>query len=159
MCLIDLSDAIFLCEIGCFQSLIHMHVPSSCAPARTLAFREFSLTNKHQTNHPDHQNHFSFESATKPEKNSEKLSIIVILKVFVHAQELMPAMPIGVKVPLLWVKKAHILVFGVPNNKLTCMQSQKTLSLCYNMHLILPYLLNDSQTIRSTIHFSKSLLR
>ncbi len=26
------------------------------------------------------------------------------------------------------------------------------------MHLFLPYLLNDSQTIRSTIHFSKPLL-
>ncbi len=37
----------------------------------------------------------------------------------------------------------------------TCMQGQKTLSLSYNMHLFLPYLLNDSQTIRSTIHFSK----
>ncbi len=37
------------------------------------------------------------------------------------------------------------------------MQGQKTLSLSY-MHLFLPYLLNDSQTIRSTIHFSKPLL-
>ncbi len=38
------------------------------------------------------------------------------------------------------------------------MQGQKTLSLCYNLHLFLPYFLNDSQTIRSTIHFSKPLL-
>ncbi len=29
--------------------------------------------------------------------------------------------------------------------------------LSYNMHLFLSYLLNDSQTIRSTIHFSKPL--
>ncbi len=38
------------------------------------------------------------------------------------------------------------------------MQGQKTLSFSYNMHLFLPYLLNDSQTIHSTIHFSKPLL-
>ncbi len=38
------------------------------------------------------------------------------------------------------------------------MQGQKTLSFSYNMHLFLPYLLNDSQTVRSTIHFSKPLL-
>ncbi len=56
----------------------------------------------------------------------------------------------------LW--KVHILVLGVTNNRLTCMQGQKTLSLSYNMHLFLPYLLNDSQTIHSTIHFSKPLL-
>ncbi len=56
----------------------------------------------------------------------------------------------------LW--KVHILVLGVPNNRLTCMQGQKTLSLSYNMHLFLPYLLNDSQMIRTTIHFSKPLL-
>ncbi len=49
----------------------------------------------------------------------------------------------------LW--KVHILVLGVPNNRLTCMQGQKTLSLSY-MHLFftllvqrLPnYSLNDS---------------
>ncbi len=29
---------------------------------------------------------------------------------------------------------------------------------CLKMHLFLPYLLNDSQTIRSTLHFSKPLL-
>ncbi len=56
----------------------------------------------------------------------------------------------------LW--KVHILVLGVPNNRLTCMQGQKTLTFSYNMHLFLPYLLNDSQTIRSTINFSKPLL-
>ncbi len=38
------------------------------------------------------------------------------------------------------------------------MQGQKTLSLSYNMHLFLPYLLNDSQTIRSTLNFSNPLL-
>ncbi len=38
------------------------------------------------------------------------------------------------------------------------MQGQKILSFSYNMHLFLPYLLNDSQKIRSTIHFSKPLL-
>ncbi len=38
------------------------------------------------------------------------------------------------------------------------MQGQKTLSFSYNMHLFLPYLLNDSQTVLSTIHFSKPLL-
>ncbi len=49
-----------------------------------------------------------------------------------------------------------------PNNMLTCKQGQKTFSLSYNMHLFLPYLLNDSQTINLTInlmiHFSKPLL-
>ncbi len=48
--------------------------------------------------------------------------------------------------------------YGVPNNRLTCMQGQKTLLFSYNMHLFLPYLLNDSQTIRSDINFSKPLL-
>ncbi len=38
--------------------------------------------------------------------------------------------------------------FGVPNNMLTCMQVLWYAS-------ILPYLLNDSQTIFLTIHFSK----
>ncbi len=28
--------------------------------------------------------------------------------------------------------------YGFPNNRLTCMQDQKTLSLSYNMHLFLP---------------------
>ncbi len=37
------------------------------------------------------------------------------------------------------------------------MQGQKTLSLSYNMHLFLLYLLNNSQTIRLR-HFSKPLL-
>ncbi len=61
--------------------------------------------------------------------------------------------------PLLWVyERYHILVLGVPNNRLTCMQGQKTLSLSYNMHLFLTYWLNESQTIRSMINFSKPLL-
>ncbi len=38
------------------------------------------------------------------------------------------------------------------------MQGQQTLSLSYNMHLFLHYLLNDSQTTRSTINFFKPLL-
>ncbi len=39
------------------------------------------------------------------------------------------------------------------------MQGQKTLSLSYSMHFFfLPYLLNDFQTILSTINFSKPLL-
>ncbi len=47
------------------------------------------------------------------------------------------------KVPLLWVMKGSYFGFGIPNNRLTLMQGQKTLSLSYNMHLFLPYLLND----------------
>ncbi len=47
---------------------------------------------------------------------------------------------------------------GKPQNRLTCMQGQKTLSLSDNMHLFLLYLLNDSQTIHSTIHSNKPLL-
>ncbi len=46
----------------------------------------------------------------------------------------------------------------LPKNRLTCMHGQKTLSLSYNVHLFLPYLLNYSQTIHLTIHFSKPLL-
>ncbi len=37
-------------------------------------------------------------------------------------------------------------------------KKKKTLSFSYNMHLFLPYLLNDSQTICSIINFSKPLL-
>ncbi len=61
------------------------------------------------------------------------------------------------KVPLLWVMKGSYFGFGIPNNS-ACMQGQKTLSFSYNMHLFLAYLLNDSQTIHSMIHFSKLLL-
>ncbi len=43
------------------------------------------------------------------------------------------------------------MVLGVPNNRLTCMQGQKALLFSYNMHLFLPYLLNDSQTIYLTL--------
>ncbi len=57
------------------------------------------------------------------------------------------------KCPYYGLWKVHILVLGVLNNRLTCMQGQKILSFSYNMHLFLPYLLNNSQTIRSTIHF------
>ncbi len=47
--------------------------------------------------------------------------------------------------------------FGSPQQQVH-MQGQKTLSFSYNMHLFLPYLLNDSQTIQSAINFSKLLL-
>ncbi len=65
---------------------------------------------------------------------------------------------VPLKCPYNGLWKVHILGLGVPNNRLTCMQGQKTLSSSYNMHLFIPYLFNDSQTIRSTIHFSKPLL-
>ncbi len=61
-----------------------------------------------------------------------------------------------VKVPLLWVMKRSYFGFGSPQQQVDMHQAQKTLSYSYNMHLFLPYLLNDSQTIRSTIHFSKT---
>ncbi len=62
------------------------------------------------------------------------------------------------KCPYYGLWKVHILVLGVPNNRLTCMQGQKTLSFSYNILFFLPYLLNDSQIIRSTMNFSKPLL-
>ncbi len=62
------------------------------------------------------------------------------------------------KCPYYRLWNIYILLLGVPNNRLTCMQGQTTLSLYYNMHLILPYLLNNSQTISSTNYFSKTLL-
>ncbi len=62
------------------------------------------------------------------------------------------------KCPYYGLWKVHILVLGVTDNRFTCMHGQKTLSLSYNVHLFSPYLLNDSQTIRSMIHFSKPLL-
>ncbi len=39
------------------------------------------------------------------------------------------------KCPYYGLWKVHILIFGVPNNSLTCIQDQKTLPLSYNMHL------------------------
>ncbi len=42
----------------------------------------------------------------------------------------------------LW--KIHILVLGVPNNRLTCMQGQKNTFIFLWYAFILPYLLNDS---------------
>ncbi len=62
-----------------------------------------------------------------------------------------------VKVPLLWVMKGSYFGFGSPQQQVD-MQGQKTLSFSYNMHLFLLYLLNDSQTIRSMMNFSKPLL-
>ncbi len=38
------------------------------------------------------------------------------------------------EVPLLWVTKGSYFVFGIPNNRLTCMLGQKALSLSDNMH-------------------------
>ncbi len=52
-----------------------------------------------------------------------------------------------------------ILVLGVSNNRLTCMQGQKALSFPYNMHLIWLYLLNDSPTSSSTSFFQTPPLR
>ncbi len=51
-----------------------------------------------------------------------------------------------------------IFWFWSPQQQVDMHSSSKTLSLSYNMHLFLPYLLNDSQTIRSMIYFSKPLL-
>ncbi len=50
--------------------------------------------------------------------------------------------------------KGSYFFWESPNNRLTCKQGQKTHSLSYYMHLFLPYVLNDSQTI----NFSKPLL-
>jgi len=47
--------------------------------------------------------------------------------------------------------KCSVFGFGSP-------QQQVTLEFSYNMHLFLPYLLTDSQMIRSMIHFSKPLI-
>ncbi len=54
--------------------------------------------------------------------------------------------------------KGSYLGFGSPQQQVYMHIRSKTLSLSYNMHLFLPYLLNDSQTIRSMFHFSKPLL-
>ncbi len=48
----------------------------------------------------------------------------------------------ALKCPYYGLWKVYVL--GVSNNRLTCMRGQKTLSLSYNMHVFLPYLLNDS---------------
>ncbi len=53
--------------------------------------------------------------------------------------------------------KGSYFGFGSPQQQVD-MQGQKTRTFYYNIHLFLPYLLNDCQTIRSTIHFSKPLL-
>ncbi len=52
--------------------------------------------------------------------------------------------------------KGSYFGFGSPQQQVD-MQGQKTRTFYYNIHLFLPYLLNDSQTIRSMIHFSKPL--
>ncbi len=38
---------------------------------------------------------------------------------------------VDLKVPLLWVMKGSYFGYGLPSNRLTCMQGQKTLSLSY----------------------------
>jgi len=58
------------------------------------------------------------------------------------------------KVPLLWHLKGSYFCFGSPQQHVYKHARSKTFSLSYNMHLFLSYLLNDSQMIRSTIHFS-----
>ncbi len=60
------------------------------------------------------------------------------------------------KVPLLCVMKGSYFGFGSPQQQVD-MHARSKNTLSYNMHLFLSYLLNDSQTIRSTIHFSKPL--
>ncbi len=62
------------------------------------------------------------------------------------------------KVPLLWVMKGSYFGFGSPQQQVDMHARSKNTLISYNMHLFSPYLLNDSQTIRSTIHFSKPLL-
>ncbi len=47
-----------------------------------------------------------------------------------------------IKVSLLWVMKGSYFGFGSPQQQVG-MQGQKTRSLSYNMHLFLPYSLND----------------
>ncbi len=49
--------------------------------------------------------------------------------------------------------KGSYFGFGSPQQQVDMHAGQKTHSLSYNMHLFLPYLLNDSQTIHTTIHF------
>ncbi len=57
------------------------------------------------------------------------------------------------------IKVAPLMGYLVlnPQQKVDLHVRSKILSLSYNMHR-LPYLFNDSQTIHSTIHFSKPLL-
>ncbi len=57
---------------------------------------------------------------------------------------------------LLWVMKGSYFGFGTWVQ--VDMQARSKNTFSYNMHLFLPYLLNDSQTIRSMINFSKPLL-
>ncbi len=55
--------------------------------------------------------------------------------------------------PPLWLIKGSYFGFGSHQPQADMNARSKTLSLSYNMHLFLPYLLNDSQTIRLTLHF------
>ncbi len=61
------------------------------------------------------------------------------------------------KVPLLWVMKGSYLGFGNQQQVDMHARSKKHFH-CLIICIYLPYLLNDSQTIHSTIHFSKPVL-
>ncbi len=60
---------------------------------------------------------------------------------------------VSLKCPYYGLWKVHLFGFGSPQQQVDMHASSKTRSLSYNMHLLLPYLLNDSQTIHSTIVF------
>ncbi len=60
--------------------------------------------------------------------------------------------------PLLWVMKGSYFGFGSHRQQVHMHARSKNTSLSYNVHLFSPYLLNDSRTIHSMIHFSKPLL-
>ncbi len=57
-----------------------------------------------------------------------------------------------IKVPYYGLWKFNILVLGVPNNRLTCKVKKHLYCLIICIYF-LPYLLNNSQTIHSTIDF------
>ncbi len=54
---------------------------------------------------------------------------------------------------LFGVMKGSHFGFGSAQQQVDMHAKSKILSLSYNTHLCLPYLLNDSQTIHSTMHF------
>ncbi len=74
-----------------------------------------------------------------------QILLLLLLLLLLKTADLFFFYTTNLKCPYYGLWKVHILVLGVPNNRLTCIQAQKTLSYSYNMHLFLPYLLNDSQ--------------
>ncbi len=63
------------------------------------------------------------------------------------------------KVPLLWVMKGSYFGFGNPQQQVDMHARSKKHFHCLIICIyFLPYLLNDSQTISLTIHFSKNLI-